>query len=386
MVRGGRKERLLKLSLNQKKQTKKTSASPKKRKKKKSILRSTLGFMLILLGCGWFLYPNLREWRTQHEVDQIIEDFKKAYPKSTEAETFNKTEEESDSESERNSDVQTQKPQKITAYQDLYQEMQNYNFSLSQDGQNIVDAWSYKQQPFDLKHLNLQGNGAVIGYIQIPDMKVRMPLLLGASSENLEQGAAILSQTSMPIGGENTNCVIAAHRGWKGSAYFQYVENMKPGSRIYITNPWETLIYECTGTKIIYPDDVDSILIQPGKDMVTLFTCHPYTFGGGPYRYLVFCERVKEHTSSSNSHADSSVEDSTNEAFTSTENVSESQKQDYQRTESIIFSDTHEQDLLMIEQILRYILPMLLIAITAIMIFWPTKATKKNSKKRRKKQ
>ena len=51
-------------------------------------------------------------------------------------------------------------------------------------------------------------------------------------------------------------------------------------------------MYECTSTQVIYPDDVQSILIQPGKDMVTLFTCHPYVLGGGPYRYLVFCERV----------------------------------------------------------------------------------------------
>ena len=42
---------------------------------------------------------------------------------------------------------------------------------------------------------------------------------------------------------------------------------------------------------IINPNEIDAILIQPGKDMITLLTCHPYG-SGGLYRYLVYCERV----------------------------------------------------------------------------------------------
>ena len=26
--------------------------------------------------------------------------------------------------------------------------------------------------------------------------------------------------------------------------------------------------------------------------MVTLISCHPYVIGGGPYRYIAYCERV----------------------------------------------------------------------------------------------
>ena len=55
---------------------------------------------------------------------------------------------------------------------------------------------------------------------------------------------------------------------------------------------WETLEYTVVGTRIISPDDVDAIKIQPDKDMITLFTCHPYA-SGGRQRYLVFCERIK---------------------------------------------------------------------------------------------
>lgn len=177
-------------------------------------------------------------------------------------------------------------------YQDLYDTMAAYNADLSQNGQKLVDVWSYEEPPFDLSSWDMLRDSPTIGYISIPDMGIVLPLFLGASTDNLEKGAAVLSQTSMPIGGDSTNCVIAGHRGWEGSAYFQYVENMKLGSLVYITNPWETLVYKCTEIQITYPNDVDAVLIRPGKDMITLFTCHPYVLGGGPYRYLVFCERT----------------------------------------------------------------------------------------------
>ena len=108
-------------------------------------------------------------------------------------------------------------------------------------------------------------------------------------------GAAHLSQTSLPIGGNNTNCVIAGHRGWRGASYFRYVTDLQPGDKVYITNLWETLAYTVTETKIIKPNEIEKILIQPGRDMVTLLTCHPYA-SGGKQRYVVYCERYVEES------------------------------------------------------------------------------------------
>lgn len=110
--------------------------------------------------------------------------------------------------------------------------------------------------------------------------------------ENMKNGAAILSNTSMPIGGLNTNCVIAGHRGNGRSKFFLDIEEIQTGDKIYITNPWETLVYEVTETLIIEPTDTASIKIQEEKDMLTLMTCHPYA-SNGKYRYLVYCERCE---------------------------------------------------------------------------------------------
>ena len=69
------------------------------------------------------------------------------------------------------------------------------------------------------------------------------------------------------------------------------IELLEAGDLVYITNLWGTLTYRVTEIQIINPNEIDAILIRPGKDMITLLTCHPYG-SGGLYRYLVFCERV----------------------------------------------------------------------------------------------
>lgn len=274
----------------------------------KRVLKILISTILILVGVGVFLYPNFREWNTNREVNQIVKQFEKDF-KTDDSKSDKKFETESSDTSE-SSESSDGTPTKFT---ELYQELQDYNKNLVANGQQLTDAWSYQQAPISLDHM--PSKDATIGYIDIPDMKVKLPLLLGASKDNLSKGAAVLSQTSMPIGGADTNCVIAAHRGWRGSAYFQRIENMKVGSKVYVTNPWETLVYEVTSTKVVNPDDVDAIKLQPGKDMVTLISCHPYVLGGGPYRYIVYCERVgteekKENVKMENPAIDDSIDES----------------------------------------------------------------------------
>ena len=224
---------------------------------------------------------------------------------------------------------------------------------------------------------------------------------------------------------------------------------MKKGSKVYITNPWETLVYECTSTQVIYPDDVQSILIQPGKDMVTLFTCHPDVLGGGPYRYLVFCERVDTQkrkeadgilnpdatTPAPAEEADNVVVTEPEEAESSNDSTSESTDEDLsvenpaqtpgsdddlsvdkeeQSTqteagtgntttdisptpaEETTLDENLENDpevkkaeergkrLLALEQTLRYMLPVVLIALSAIIILFRANSKPKRRKRKRK--
>ena len=177
-------------------------------------------------------------------------------------------------------------------YEDLYRSIQTYNEWLVKiDQGNLTNSVSMAIVPFTMTDYGLPDE--VFGVLRIPAMDLEIPIYLGANDENMAAGAAVLTQTSIPIGGENTNAVIAGHRGWNGYPYFLDIENLQVGDLVYIKNIWEELTYKVTAIRIVYPDDIDAILIQPGKDMVTLLTCHPPNTGGR-YRYLVYCERTEE--------------------------------------------------------------------------------------------
>lgn len=175
-------------------------------------------------------------------------------------------------------------------YESLRYAMETYNRTIFQQGQSGLSCeYDYQKPSFSLLEYGIQDE--IFGVITIPAMDLEMPIYLGATYQHMADGAAHLSQTSLPIGGENTNCVIAGHRGWRGASYFRYIEKLRIGDEVRITNLWETLHYRVVDIQIIAPYEVERILIQEGRDLITLLTCHPYA-SGGKQRYLVFCERV----------------------------------------------------------------------------------------------
>ncbi len=154
-----------------------------------------------------------------------------------------------------------------------------------------------------------------IGFIQIPSIECILPVYYGASTENLSKGAAVMQEADLPLGGINTNCVIAAHRGYRGNAYFRNINYIEAGDLIYVLNPWETLIYKAVSSKVVEPTDTNALDIQEGRDILTLVSCHPYVVGGGSKRYIVICERVYEDTvnTDEDKSSDLSKSDSSNE-------------------------------------------------------------------------
>ena len=189
--------------------------------------------------------------------------------------------------------VPSTEPEESRQYPELWETMTAYNQRIYTDGQSsLSEAGTYQAILFTLTDYGLPDE--TFGVISIPKLDLEMPLYLGATDENMAKGAAVLSGTSVPIGGSNTNAVIAGHRGWGGAAYFRYITELSIGDEVVITNLWERLRYRVVGTKIIEPHEIENILIQPGRDMVTLLTCHPYA-SGGKQRYLVYCQRIPEY-------------------------------------------------------------------------------------------
>lgn len=230
--------------------------------------------ILFLCGLGVFLYPKITDWYDIYRQQKAMEEFKEELATVQE-------------ESEEQSDEEGVSQQNL---EQLYDDMQEYNERIYKEGQkNLKDPFDYEMPSFDLTEYGFDSN--VIGIISIPAMEVELPLYLGASSENMKKGAAILGETSMPLGGENTNVVVAAHRGYRGTPMFREIEVLNIGDKIEITTPFEVLTYQVTETKVVFPDEINEILIEEGKDKITLVTCHPYT--QNTHRYLVYGERCE---------------------------------------------------------------------------------------------
>lgn len=176
-------------------------------------------------------------------------------------------------------------------YLELLADLQAYNQRIYAEKQrNLTNLEACEVPAADLTAYGIEDE--IIGMLEMPTMELTMPVYLGASDGHLAAGATVLGNTSAPIGGVNTNCVIAGHRGWYGADYFRHIDRLQAGDMVTVTNLWETLTYTVVDIQIIQPDQVNRIKIQPGRDLLTLITCHPYA-SGGRQRLVVYCERRK---------------------------------------------------------------------------------------------
>ena len=253
---------------------------------KGKILFVILAVLLLLLGGGTMLYPALNGLWVEHTMHRDSEDF------------LLLLEEDAEKTVEKSSYVipgepESEKPDVPEQYSKLWLDMKAYNEAIFREGQKgLSDPSAYEDACFRLSDYGL--NSEVFGVLSIPKLNLQMPIYMGATKENMAAGAAVMGQTSLPIGGSDTNCVLAGHRGWNGAAYFLSINQLEPGDTVTVTNLWETLTYEVVETRVISPNDVDAIHIQPNRELLTLLTCHPPA-SGGKQRYLVFCERVQEN-------------------------------------------------------------------------------------------
>lgn len=175
--------------------------------------------------------------------------------------------------------------------EELLKKAEAYNRKIYGEGQKgLVDPFSYEVTSIDLSEYGIKDG--LFGFIEIPELNVKLGIYLGATRANMAKGAVHLTQTSLPIGGINTNAVIAAHRGTRRQDMFLHIDRLKAGDRVTITNAWKTLVYTVTSTAVIAPNAIGKVLIRPGRDMVTLISCNPY--GKSTQRYVVYCDRAPD--------------------------------------------------------------------------------------------
>lgn len=137
--------------------------------------------------------------------------------------------------------------------------------------------------------LNLAGNG-IMGYVEIPKIRVNLPIYHGTENDSLERGIGHLLGSSLPVGGESTHSILSGHSGMASQKMFTDLEQLVPGDVFYLNVLGETLAYQVTEINTVLPYETDLLGIVPGEDLCTLVTCTPY--GINTHRLLVRGSRI----------------------------------------------------------------------------------------------
>ena len=136
-----------------------------------------------------------------------------------------------------------------------------------------------------------------MGYIEIPSIKVSLPIYHGVDEAVVQIAVGHIAGSSLPVGGESTHCVVSGHRGLPSAKLFTNLDEMKEGDLFVIRVLDETLTYEVDQIRIVLPEDLSELEIEEGKDLCTLVTCTPY--GINTHRLLVRGHRVENVKDSS---------------------------------------------------------------------------------------
>lgn len=139
--------------------------------------------------------------------------------------------------------------------------------------QGIQDADS-TEPTTDVTGTVQEASADTLGVLSIDKIDVRLPILEGATEDNMKVAATHLVETTR-IGNEG-NAAIAAHRAHKKGRLFNRLGELQIGDSMKVTLVDRTIIqYRVDQISVVEPNDL-SVLEDPGLGQVlTLITCDP---------------------------------------------------------------------------------------------------------------
>lgn len=222
--------------------------------KNKSTRKSTIVLVVILLaGLSLLLYPTVSDyWNSFHQSRAIA-----SYDKAV-------------------AEIDTKK------YDEMLEKAQEYNASLWDRPDRYLPT---KEETAEYESLlDVTGTG-MMGYIEIPSIDCSLPIYHGTGDEVIQVGAGHIEGTSLPVGGEDTHCVLTGHRGLPSARLFTDLDQLEEGDIFMLKVLNETLTYEVDQIRIVLPEEMEELGLVKGKDYCTLVTCTPY--GVNSHRMLI---------------------------------------------------------------------------------------------------
>ena len=224
--------------------------------------------LMFLIGFGILVYPTVSDQWNTYRQSKLISNYESAVEEMTEVDF-------------------TEEWEKAKAFDATLIQNNLYGDVFGEDNGELENTEYWKV-------LNVANDG-VMGYLSIPKINVKNAIYHGTGDKVLQTGIGHLNGTKLPIGGESTHSVLAAHRGLPTARLFTDVDQLRKGDMFYIHVLDEVLAYQVDQIlDMVDKDDhealANALQIEEGKDQVTLFTCTPY--GVNSHRLLVRGTRV----------------------------------------------------------------------------------------------
>ncbi|MBD3758189.1 MAG: class C sortase [Microbacterium sp.] len=220
-----------------------------------------------LAGAALLLYPSAAAWFTQLQQSQQIDEY-------------------TDSIGALSAEHRVEEIQRAEEYNQALIGGTSVLAAGERKPQSEVDAAAHADYA-DLLHADDLG---LMARLKIPAINVDLPIYHGTSDDVLEHGVGHLEGTALPVGGESTHAVLTGHRGLATSELFTHLDLLTMGDTFTIEVFGEVLTYRIIDTRIVAPDDTETLRPQRGNDLVTLVTCTP--LGINSHRILVTGERI----------------------------------------------------------------------------------------------
>lgn len=237
---------------------KKEASKVKRRKRRGPSLSTILLIVILLVGVGILLYPSVSDWWNSMHATQAIAGY-----------------------------VTAVEDMSVQDREEILDAARKYNESLANGVNFVLSEEEYAEYE---KLLDITGTG-IMGYVQISAIGVNLPIYHSVEESVLQIAVGHIPGSSLPVGGERTHSILSGHRGLPSAKLFSDLDQIVEGDTFTINIMDQTITYMVDQIRIVLPEEVDDLAIQPGRDYCTLVTCTPY--GVNSHRMLVRGKRIE---------------------------------------------------------------------------------------------
>ena len=225
----------------------------------KKHLTTLILLFMVVLGAGLIAYPTFADWWNSFHQSRAVASYAEAVSVMD-----------------------------YSHYDEIIYGAEEYNRQLAQTGFQL--EMSEEQLAWYNEELDITGTG-IMGYIDIPKIKITLPIYHGVSESVLQVAIGHIEGTSLPVGGASSHCVVSGHRGLPSAKLFTDIDKLVTGDTWTVTVLNRTYTYEVDQIRVVEPTDLSVLQIEEGKDYCTLVTCTPY--GINTHRLLVRGHRIE---------------------------------------------------------------------------------------------